>query len=126
MDKMIIVAVIGVLLSLYAYYVEKKHEKNKNYKALCDITDKSSCSAAFSSKYGKLLGVSNSLLGIVFYIIIIILSYTYKEFILYLAILSVLGSVYLAYIQYAKIRNFCLVCTAIYLVNILLLMFSVY
>ena len=124
MNSIVITAIIGVILSIYAYYVEKKHEKNANYKAFCDISDKASCSVAFSSKYGKLIGISNSLLGIIFYLLVIVLFYTYKEFIIYLAILSILCSIYLAYIQYAKIKNFCLVCTTIYLVNILLLIFS--
>ena len=44
--------------------------------------------------------------------------------IFYLAIISVIGSIYLAYTQITKIKSFCLVCSGIYLVNLLLLVFS--
>ncbi len=119
-----IIATVGLILSVYAYYVERKG-KDKNYKALCDINNKMSCSKAFSSKYGKTFGVSNSIYGILFYLLIIILySINQRNIIFYLAIFSVLGSVYLGYLQYFKIKNFCLVCTLIYLVNLLLLFFA--
>ena len=120
----IIISIIGILLSTYAYYIEKKSSKNKNYKAICDISEKASCSKTLSSKYGKLMGISNSIFGILFYLIIILLFYLNKELIFYLAILSILGSIYLAYLQYFKLKNFCLVCNLIYVVNILLLIFS--
>ena len=120
----IIIAIIGLILSIYAYYVERK-SKDKNYKALCDISNRASCTKAFSSKYGKTFGVSNSIYGILFYLLIIILFFINEiSIIFYSAILSILGSLYLAYIQYFKMKNFCLICTLIYLVNILLLIFS--
>lgn len=119
-----IIATIGLILSIYALYVERK-SKDKNYKALCDINKGMSCSKTFSSKYGKTFGISNSIYGILFYMLIIILFFiNQRNIIFYLAIFSVLGSGYLAYLQYFKIKNFCLVCTLIYLVNLLLLFFA--
>ncbi len=125
MIHVIVVSLIGLILSIYAYHVEKKAE-NKNYNALCDINDKISCTKVFKSKYGKLSGISNSVIGIFFYIFIIILYYVKFGWIFYFALLTVFGSVYLAYLQFFKVRSYCLVCSSIYIVNILLLIFSYY
>jgi len=119
-----ILAIVGLFLSIYAYHVEKKLEKQANYHAVCDISEKIQCSKTFGSEYGKTAGVSNSVGGALFYILVFILTFFNISFIFYLAILSILGSLYLAYIQYVKIKTFCLVCSSIYIVNILLLIFS--
>ena len=120
-----IVSILGLLLSVYAFFVEKKIEKSKSYKPLCDISKKISCTKAFASKYGRLAGVSNSFAGIFFYLIVVFLAFIGQlNYIFYLAIISVIGSVYLAYIQITKIKSFCLVCSGIYIVNLLLLFFS--
>ena len=120
-----IISIFGLLLSVYAFFVEKKIEKSKSYKPLCDISKKISCTKAFGSKYGSLAGVSNSFAGIFFYLIIPFLAFFgHLNYIFYLAIISVLGSIYLAYTQITKIKSFCLVCSGIYLVNLLLLVFS--
>ena len=122
--SIIILSFIGIILSIYAYSVERKSKKQENYKAICDINERMSCSKAFSSKYGSILGISNAIKGIFFYIILIILSFISLKAVFYLSILSLLGTVYLVYVLYFKLKNFCIVCTLIYLVNILLLIFS--
>ena len=120
-----IVPILGLLLSVYAFFVEKKIEKSKSYKPLCDISKKISCTKAFGSKYGSLAGVSNSFAGIFFYLIVVFLVFIGQlNYIFYLAIISVISSVYLAYTQITKIKSFCLVCSGIYLINLLLLIFS--
>jgi len=124
MSAIIIISIIGVLLSIYAYHTEIKIRANKKYKPVCDISKNISCTKAFQSKYGKLFGVPNSLLGIFFYILIILLSFFSLKIVFYLAILSVLGSTVLSYFSYYKLKTFCVVCTSIYIVNILLLIFS--
>ena len=119
-----IIAIIGYLVSLYSFYVEKK-SKSKDYKALCDINDKMSCTKAFSSKYGKLFMVSNSTMGIVFYFIVFLLAYFNQiNYVFYLSVLAIIGSICLAYLLYFKVKTICIVCTGIYLVNILLVIFS--
>lgn len=118
-------ALIGLLLSAYALHTEKKASEVLSYKAICDIRDNISCTKAFTSPYGKLLGMPNSIGGLIFYALILILVFLqWFSYVFYLAILAFLGSVYLAYISYAKLKNYCVVCTAIYVVNILLLVFS--
>lgn len=119
-----IVSIIGLLLSIYAIYIEKQVAKQKGYKAVCDISDKMNCGKVLTSKYGTTAGVSNSVAGVIFYIIIFLLSFYNITYVLYLAILSIIGSVYLAYFQYFKLKTLCLVCSSIYVVNILLVIFS--
>tara|TARA_Y100000310_G_scaffold344866_1_gene460114 strand:+ start:6995 stop:7390 length:396 start_codon:yes stop_codon:yes gene_type:complete len=118
-------AVIGFILSAYALYLERQKAKNSEFKAVCDISDNMSCTKAFSSSYGKNLGLSNSIYGLIFYTIIYFLDiFSLNNFTFYLAIISVIGSIYLAYILYTKVKSYCLICNGIYLVNILLLIFS--
>ena len=120
-----IISIIGFLLSAYAFFVERKIKKSNSYKPLCDISKKISCTKAFGSEYGSLAGVSNSSAGIFFYLVVVFLAFIGQlNYIFYLAIISVISSVYLAYTQITKIKSFCLVCSGIYIVNLLLLFFS--
>lgn len=48
--KLRIWCLMGFILSLYATYVEIKLILNKDYKALCDLAPKLSCTAVFSSE----------------------------------------------------------------------------
>ena len=124
-DIIVILSVVGVLLSIYAFYVEQKAKKNKKYKAICDLSDKASCTKAFSSSYGKMFGVSNSIVGIGFYLIIILLVYFFQyKLIFYLSAFSFLTTIYLAYVLYIKMKNLCIVCTSIYVLNTLLFIFA--
>lgn len=120
-----VLSIIGFFISLYAFYVYKRASAHKNYKPLCDIKRNISCTKAFLSKEGKKLFLHNSLFGLVFYLLVFVLADMNKiNYLLPLAVIAVLGSLYLAYISYIKQRNFCLVCTSIYLINILILVFS--
>ena len=120
-----LLAVTGLILSFYSLYVERKLVAQEDYSPVCDIRKNISCSAAFTSKYSKTLGINNSILGLGFYSAIFILYLTfYAPWILYLATFGMLTTIYLAYISYFKLKNFCLVCTSIYLVNILILILA--
>ncbi len=72
-----------------------------------------------------MFGVPNSLLGLGFYLFVLVMSFTvYKAYIVYFAAFSLLFSVYLAYLSYVKMKNYCLVCNGVYVINVLLLVFS--
>jgi len=119
------IAVIGFFLSAYAYYVELKVKKNASYHAVCDIGEHASCSAAFKSEFGHMFGgISNSLAGMGYYATLVIVSYINLQWTFYLSALSFLMTLYLAYVLYFKLKNFCLVCNLIYVVNIALLILS--
>ncbi len=122
---LIILLLLGVLLSCYALYAEWRAKKNKKYSAICDIGKSASCTKAFTSRYGKLLGLPNAFYGLVFYIAMFLFAfYGLLEFVFYGAAVSMIVTLILAYVLYVKMKNFCLVCNLIYIVNILLLIFS--
>lgn len=46
-----ICSVLGLAIAFYSYYVKVKYLKNPSqYKALCDINDKMSCSKVITSR----------------------------------------------------------------------------
>jgi vitamin-K-epoxide reductase (warfarin-sensitive) len=125
MSVLFILATIGLALSFYALHVEQYAGRKKGYQAVCDINEELSCTRAFTSDYGQTWGVSNAVYGVFFYLIVLMLSIANESgYILVLSLCAVIGSMYLAYVQYGKLKTLCVVCTAIYLVNILLLIFS--
>jgi len=120
-----ILAVLGFVISIYALQVKFKIDKDKGYKPLCDISKKISCTKSFGSTYGSLAGLPNPVGGLVFYAIVLFLvAYANITLIFYLSIVAVLASLYLAYVSYFILRSYCVVCTSIYIINILLLYFS--
>lgn len=120
-------SVVGLTLAIYAVFVENKTKKDNTYHPVCEINDKTSCKTAFNSEYGKILGISNAIFGIIFYVTFIILTFTqFTNILLLMSIAAVLGSAYLAYALYFKLRNFCIVCTGTYIVNLVLLYFVIF
>lgn len=120
-----VITVCGFLISLYALYVRHKVLKAPTYSPICDIHPNISCSKALGSQYSKTIGVPNPLSGILFYILVFVMSFSYMNLVIYPVLASVLFSLYLAYISYIKQKNFCLVCTLTYVVNIALLVIAV-
>ena len=139
------VSIFGVVLSLYTLYVEyKAHtaEDDNPYVALCDISEKMSCSKVFLSEYGKIfssLGVipkdsvfdqPNAVYGILFYCIVLSIGglahfnkisiSLAKDILLLCATLSVLLSAYLSYILAEVLQDICVVCFSTYVANFLL------
>ncbi len=120
----ITISSIGAILSIYTLYIEYQFKKNKEYKAVCDISNRVSCSRTFHSRYGKTLNISNGFWGLLFYLVVIgLVLLGHMDLVFYAALFSVLFSLRLAYILYFKMKNLCLVCSGIYIVNILLLIF---
>jgi vitamin-K-epoxide reductase (warfarin-sensitive) len=117
-----ILAIIGLLICLYALYVELRYRK-KPYKPWCDIGKHISCTKAFGSRYGSLLFLPNPAYGLIFYALVYSVGWS-KLYTSYLAIIGVIVSAILAYFSYVKQKNFCIVCSSIYVINILLLIFS--
>lgn len=122
--SILIVCLIGLGLSLYGFFIEQKLQEDPHYKAVCDISDRMSCTKPFKSPYGALLKFSNSTLGIMFYSIMIACNALGLKTVLYYgAISACVASGVFAYILYAKVKSFCLICTSIYIVNGVLLYF---
>ncbi len=116
---------IGVALSLYALYVKHKLQQDKGFKALCDINEKVSCTKAMGSEYGSFFIIPNSAFGVVFYAVMLLLGFFDEmKAVFWLSVLAVLGSVYLAYVSFFKLKVVCPVCMMVYAVNIFLLIAS--
>ncbi|MBI1969927.1 hypothetical protein HYS48_04500 [Candidatus Woesearchaeota archaeon] len=113
-----LLSIAGFFVSLYglkATYTEKPW---------CDISPNISCTKAFRHEKGKHFGVPNTVWGMIFYAVLFAFSFYSMKIVFWMALFSVLGSIYLAYELYFKVKSFCVVCTTIYLINVLLLAFA--
>ena len=124
--------ILGFAVSFYAYKVERMTEDDPSYEAVCDISEHVSCTKAFSSEYGRGLGIfpvtsvlylPNALFGLIFYTLVGALScfttYATSIMVLSLVVFSNIGTIYLVYVSIV-IKNVCLVCVTIYIINIIL------
>lgn len=131
---------LGLLLAIYALYVEVKVESDPSYKPMCDIDpNRISCTKVLTSPYGRgfgllppnnTLNVRNCTLGILFYTLQIVLGFSSNQwiqaFVLYTSVISILGTLYLAFILLFVLKNLCLVCFATYFVNAAVLYLNYY
>ncbi len=115
----------GFIVSVYALYVKHNLAAKKNYRPVCDVNDRVSCTKALGSEYSSLFILPNSFFGMFFYGVLALLSF-FREIqaLLVLSLLAVIGSFYLAYVSFFKLRVLCPLCTIIYAVNIALLAVS--
>lgn len=125
---LVLVLLIGLLLSTYAYTVELHGERakqlGKSYKAYCDIGP-FSCTRVFSSEFGSvtqlfgLPAVSNAVVGMAFYAaqIVAVVAVRQPALLLLSTGSSVLASLGLAYILMVLLHDVCVVCCSIYVVN---------
>jgi len=120
--SLIIVALIGLCISLYTYSVERKIKTNMNYKPVCDISDRISCTKPMQSAYANMFLVSNALVGVAYYLLVIACTALHAfNLLLVTASAACLFSLGMAYILYVKVEAFCILCTSIYVVNFLIL-----
>ncbi|XP_077170871.1 vitamin K epoxide reductase complex subunit 1 [Paroedura picta] len=129
---------VGLALSLYAFHVETSKEQDASYRALCDLSAAVSCSRVFTSRWGRGFGLvagllgprslfnqPNSIFGIAFYTLQILLGFSSSSLaaiaLLASSFVSIAGSLYLAYILFFVLHDFCVVCISTYLLNFALL-----
>lgn len=106
-------AFFGLLDALYIMKHTKKEET-----LICPIGFE--CNAVVNSKYATFLGMRNDVLGVLYYVTILVFGvslYLLPELLTQLINLVKLGtagaaafSLYLTYIQAFKLKNFCLYC----------------
>jgi vitamin-K-epoxide reductase (warfarin-sensitive) len=117
----IVLATVGLLISLYGITVERKLKQNPQHQAACDISDTISCTRPMLSAYNKMFGFSNIWASALYYLAIIALALLDQQQLLMLATSAgLLVTIVFAYILYFRIKSLCLICTALYLVNIAL------
>lgn len=122
MHYIVILALIGFVLSLYAYHLEQKLKTDEQFKASCDINDRISCTRPILSPYANFFYFSNSALGMIYYAVVGLCAFFgFYGLVLVLAVGGMIASCILAYLLYFEIKSFCMVCTSLYVVNILIL-----
>uniref|UniRef100_A0A8C5Q0R3 vitamin-K-epoxide reductase (warfarin-sensitive) n=1 Tax=Leptobrachium leishanense TaxID=445787 RepID=A0A8C5Q0R3_9ANUR len=133
---------LGIGLSVYAYHVETSKEGDANYTALCDINPSISCSKVFTSRWGRGFGLvenilgpqspanqPNSVFGVVFYALQVLLGFvgsvSAAVTLLVTSLMSIGGSLYLAYILFYVLEDFCVICITTYVLNFSLLLLNI-
>src|SRR5439155_12444929 len=112
-----IIALCGLLICIYGDYIERSLQTNPLYHPVCDISDRVSCTATFKSPYGKLLGIKNMWVGMATYGMICILAYLDMSVpIFYISLCLVIISIGLGYLLLYKIKSFCPLCIALYII----------
>ncbi|XP_048413227.1 vitamin K epoxide reductase complex subunit 1-like protein 1 [Stegostoma tigrinum] len=131
------VCLLGMLLSVYAYHVESARATQPGYVAMCDLSERMSCTKVFGSRWGRgfgLVGIifgkdsalnqPNSIYGLIFYILQMLLGMTVSAMaaliLMTTSIVSVVGALYLSYILYFVLKDFCIICITTYLLNVTL------
>lgn len=113
--------VVALVLLTYLITIEHALKTDPSYKAGCDLSDTVSCTKAAKSPYGKILGINNSYIGVVFYAGMIMLAFLHKPLLLRIgAFAACAASLYFAHALFFKVKAFCLVCVATYMINVLL------
>lgn len=99
-------------------------------KTFCNINSYLNCDIVLSSRYSKIAGIPLAGLGLLFYVYLGVLlvaarlspedsgAKLFLPFLLCVA--SVLGSVFLAYVSFYQLHSFCIFCSSLYLINIVL------
>ncbi|KAK5640872.1 hypothetical protein RI129_009419 [Pyrocoelia pectoralis] len=133
-DALVFFSLFGLGLSFYSYIIELSVEMDENYVASCDFSEHMSCTKAFKSEYGKGFGIlgrllgndsvfnlPNSLYGILFYSFLATVGFSDSTFTTTIAlgatVLSNCASVYFASILIFILKDLCVVCVTIYVIN---------
>lgn len=120
-----IVSLVGILVCLYGLFVERKLETNPNYKAACDISEHVSCTKPLLSPWNRKFGISNIQIGMIAYLCMFFLAVTGQAQLAFIvSCCFALVTIYLGYILFTQVKTMCLICTAVYIVNFLLLLFT--
>ncbi len=57
LTTIVVISSIGFLVCVYGFFIKRNLKLDQGYKAVCDLSDKVSCTKTFLSPWGKLFGV---------------------------------------------------------------------
>lgn len=124
--SVLLLANIGFIISLYLYLLEQKVKRDPQYKPFCDISDRISCTKPMQSAYNSLFYLPNSVVAMLFYILIEVLAVFGPHTVLIMAaLIGCIGSCTLGYVLYFRIKSLCLLCTSLYIINFFILFLSI-
>ncbi len=123
-----LLGIVGSLIATHQYF--QILQTGFETKSFCNINEFINCDVAYASSEAKLLGVPVSWLGFIFYLwnallaLWILFKKTNEETIAgfgwLLTLFGVLFSIYKAYISIVELHVLCLICSSMYLVNLML------
>ena len=123
------VVLLGVVGFGIAFHIYRKVKRGEHL--VCVIGKK--CDIVLSSKYNRILGFKNEILGMVYYSFVVILSLLFifrlevifgvslSSILIVMGIVGVLFSVYFTYVQFFVLKATCDYCIASALVNVFIL-----
>lgn len=131
---MLIIAFIGVLLSIYA--IPLHYAKSGS---ICDISDTINCDVVNKSQWSTLLGIPVAILGLTSYLVVFFavlfrtriqrwLAFTTRDFSQYYLLLVAVMFLFQLYLTVAEIffiKAYCLVCLASQIATFLLLVLAI-
>lgn len=131
----LLLAVVGLAVSLASLYVHYQLLANPSYTSFCDVNETVSCTQAYLSRYGSFLGVPVALYGALFFGFVLVLAAVElagrgvlkDAFPAYLFAMSTIGlaaCLYLAYAAFFVLKAVCLMCLVTYAVVIALFILS--
>ncbi len=121
----LMLAAIGVAISIYGYITEQIVKQDASFKAACDISDRVSCTKVMLSPYANMFFFSTFGIALTYYALIGVLAYFDLVNVIFIASIgSCLLSCFLAYLLIFKIKSLCVLCTSLYVINFLMLFLS--
>ncbi len=129
-SRIVPILVMALLTSLYLLHHDL--EIATGYQigpSICSFNEFFDCDTLSKSPYSKFLGLPVSVYGSVFYGMLLLLTFFYRReedrgslrcSVLLLSFLSLIPSVYLAYVSYFVLGKVCLFCSFLYLLNVFL------
>jgi protein-disulfide isomerase/uncharacterized membrane protein len=127
-----ITLLVGVGVSIDLTYIHYKvvTDVTGEYQSFCNINESLNCDAVAQTSWAKFLGVPIALLGLLTYLFSLVLvvarwrsklgkSPHTAIYLFWVGAFSLLYSIFLAYVCYAEIGSWCIMCLVLYGVNVL-------
>jgi|SRR5688572_682413 uncharacterized membrane protein/protein-disulfide isomerase len=132
---LLVFALLGLGASSVSTFVHYKLLTTPNYDSFCDVGSTVSCTQAYLSQYGSLMGIPVAIAGVIFFAIVALLagmaggrsSAARDNAAGYIFLLSTIGlafTLYLAWASYFKLNVFCILCAITYVSVIALFIIS--
>lgn len=135
---LLLLAFSGLIDSIYTLILHGKIISSQfTYRSFCAISEFVNCDIVITSKYGKILGIHNSVYGIITYIAIIVFilfnqikerpkNEIFYSYMFGISLFISLLSVYFALVSFLIIKALCIMCLGIYLINFTMLSLVLY
>ena len=120
--SLVALSLIGLIDSIYLSW----HSLRKK-PLICPI-NKQDCNAVVQSQYGKMFGIKNEVIGIFYYLSLIVFAFIIffngiswlKYLLIILSAIALAVSAYLFYVQKYILKNYCFYCIISAIVNLLI------